>query len=86
MAQPAAESRSARVQRVLSRAPGVRDASVSLLTNSAQDPQSKMPELKACAVAIEPLGDDERLIELRGSGEVAHRYVAAARAWDGKRS
>ncbi|MNF46751.1 Assimilatory nitrate reductase catalytic subunit [compost metagenome] len=32
-----------------------REAPCNILTNSAQDPQSKMPELKACAVAIEPL-------------------------------
>jgi formate dehydrogenase major subunit len=32
-----------------------REAPCNLLTNSAQDPQSKMPELKACAVALEPL-------------------------------
>jgi formate dehydrogenase major subunit len=31
------------------------EAPCNILTNSAQDPQSKMPELKACAVAIEPL-------------------------------
>lgn len=32
-----------------------REAPCNILTNGAQDPQSKMPELKACAVAIEPL-------------------------------
>ncbi|AZE49108.1 Formate dehydrogenase [Pseudomonas chlororaphis] len=32
-----------------------REAPCNLLTNSAQDPNSKMPELKACAVAVEPL-------------------------------
>ena len=37
-------------------------------------------------VAIHPVGDDRRVIELRGSGEVAERYRAAARAWDGRRT
>jgi formate dehydrogenase (coenzyme F420) alpha subunit len=32
-----------------------REAPCNRLTNAAQDPQSKMPELKACAVAVEPL-------------------------------
>ena len=32
-----------------------REAPCNILTNGAQDPQSKMPELKACAVAVEPL-------------------------------
>ena len=32
-----------------------REAPCNILTNGAQDPQSKMPELKACAVALEPL-------------------------------
>jgi tRNA threonylcarbamoyladenosine biosynthesis protein TsaE len=37
-------------------------------------------------VAIEPLGEEERVIELRGSGEVADRYRTAARAWAGQRA
>jgi tRNA threonylcarbamoyladenosine biosynthesis protein TsaE len=32
-------------------------------------------------VTIEPVGDDERSIELRGAGEVARRYRAAALDW-----
>ena len=32
-------------------------------------------------VAIEPTGADTRDIEISGHGEVAHRYVEAARAW-----
>ena len=32
-----------------------REAPCNRLTNDAQDPVSKMPELKACAVAVEPL-------------------------------
>jgi formate dehydrogenase major subunit len=32
-----------------------REAPCNRLTNAAQDPISKMPELKACAVAVEPL-------------------------------
>ena len=37
-----------------------REAPCNRLTNSAQDPISKMPELKACAVAVEPLAVGER--------------------------
>jgi len=36
-------------------------------------------------VAIEPSGDEERTIELRGSPSVGERYVAAARAWQAGR-
>ncbi len=32
-------------------------------------------------VAIEPRGDEGRSIELRGQGDIAERYRAAARAW-----
>lgn len=32
-------------------------------------------------VSIEPVGDEVRDIEIRGHGEVAERYLAAARAW-----
>ncbi len=32
-------------------------------------------------VAIEPIGDEVRAIHLRGGGEMAQRYIAAARAW-----
>ena len=32
-----------------------REAPCNQLTNPAQDPISRMPELKACAVAVEPL-------------------------------
>ncbi len=32
-----------------------REAPCNRLTNNAQDPISKMPELKACAVAVEAL-------------------------------
>ena len=31
------------------------DVAVNLLTNPALDPYSRMPEFKACAVAIEPI-------------------------------
>lgn len=37
-------------------------------------------------VAIEPGGDEERTIELRGARAVGDRYVAAARAWQAARS
>jgi tRNA threonylcarbamoyladenosine biosynthesis protein TsaE len=33
------------------------------------------------SVTIDPVGDEERVIELRGSGEAAERYIAAAQAW-----
>jgi tRNA threonylcarbamoyladenosine biosynthesis protein TsaE len=36
-------------------------------------------------VTIEPSGDDERTIELRGDPHVGVRYVAAARAWQAGR-
>jgi tRNA threonylcarbamoyladenosine biosynthesis protein TsaE len=36
-------------------------------------------------VAIEPAGDDERTIELRGDPRVAERYVSAARSWQAGR-
>jgi len=33
------------------------------------------------SVTIEPAGEDRREIELRGHGDVAARYIAAARRW-----
>ena len=32
-------------------------------------------------VTIDPLADEQRSIELRGQGEIAERYIAAARDW-----
>ena len=37
-------------------------------------------------IAIDPVEEDERVIELRGSGDVADRYATAARAWAGQSS
>lgn len=45
-----------------------REAPCNVLTNGAQDPQSRMPELKACAVAVEPLPPD---VAPRAPGELA---------------
>jgi tRNA threonylcarbamoyladenosine biosynthesis protein TsaE len=35
------------------------------------------------SVTIEPAGEDRRHIELRGHGDIARRYVGAARRWQG---
>lgn len=40
------------------------------LTNDAQDPISKMPELKACAVALQPLPPDQAPNPAAGAAEV----------------
>jgi formate dehydrogenase major subunit len=37
-----------------------KEAPSNQLTNTAQDPITKMPELKACAVAVEPLAVDHQ--------------------------
>ncbi|WP_395764305.1 formate dehydrogenase subunit alpha [Stutzerimonas balearica] len=50
-----------------------REAPCNRLTNSAQDPISHMPELKACAVALEPLPADQApRIELERPPEDCH--------------
>jgi len=36
-------------------------------------------------VAIDMLGDDRRCVELRGRGDIASRYLAAARRWAAER-
>ncbi len=50
-----------------------REAPCNRLTNNAQDPISKMPELKACAVAVQPLpaGTAPRA-QVGGMTEVSH--------------
>ena len=46
-----------------------REAPCNRLTNGAQDPVSKMPELKACAVAVEPLAQGSSPRPQAGSWE-----------------
>lgn len=49
-----------------------REAPCNRLTNDAQDPVSKMPELKACAVAIEPLPAGVQPFNRIDASEVVH--------------
>ena len=48
------------------------EAPCNRLTNDAQDPVSKMPELKACAVRVEPLPPGQAPSIQAGSCEVQH--------------
>jgi formate dehydrogenase major subunit len=48
------------------------EAPCNRLTNDAQDPISKMPELKACAVRVEPLPPGQAPSVQAGSREVEH--------------
>lgn len=48
------------------------EAPCNRLTNDAQDPISKMPELKACAVALEPLPPGQAPDLRMGTNEVLH--------------
>ncbi len=57
-----------------------KEAPSNQLTNTAEDPVTKMPELKACAVIVEPLapGTQPRAVdELHAAGEL---YVGGQRA------
>ena len=48
------------------------EAPCNRLTNGAQDPISKMPELKACAVALQPLPPGQAPSRAAGASEVSH--------------
>ena len=48
------------------------EAPCNRLTNDAQDPISKMPELKACAVALEALAPGQAPDIHMGTSEVNH--------------
>ena len=48
------------------------EAPCNRLTNGAQDPISKMPELKACAVALQPLPPGQAPSIAAGASEVNH--------------
>ncbi|MDO9623814.1 MAG: formate dehydrogenase subunit alpha [Pseudomonas sp.] len=48
------------------------EAPCNRLTNDAEDPTSKMPELKACAVRVEPLPTGQAPSVQAGSHEVQH--------------